>query len=130
MSFELSNVEPLLNNLVRLREHIRRNRQTDLFRRIQINYQLELRRLLDRDIRGFGAFEDLVYVSSSAVIQVTEIRSVRHQTPASSIFPRCVNRRESIFGCKVENLLSVSVEHPISTNEKGALLAIFHRRKN
>jgi hypothetical protein len=31
MSFEVSNVELLLNDFIRPRQHVRRNRQTDLF---------------------------------------------------------------------------------------------------
>ena len=32
MSFELSNVEPLLNDFIRPHQHVRRNRETDLLR--------------------------------------------------------------------------------------------------
>src|SRR5690349_23823644 len=35
----------LSNHLIRPRQHIRRNRQTDLFRRLQIDDELELARL-------------------------------------------------------------------------------------
>ena len=35
MSFAVSNVEPLLNDFVRPRQHVRRNRQADLLSRFQ-----------------------------------------------------------------------------------------------
>ena len=45
---------------VRPRQHIGRNRQTDLLRGFQIDRQLELRRLLDWQVGWFRAFENLV----------------------------------------------------------------------
>ena len=48
MSFDLSNVEPLLNDSIRPRQHVRRNRESDLLRRFQIDDELELDGLLDR----------------------------------------------------------------------------------
>ena len=43
MSFEVSNVEPLLNDFIRPRQHIRRNRQADLLGRFQIDDESNLR---------------------------------------------------------------------------------------
>ena len=47
MSFEVSNVEPLLNDFIRSRQHVRWNRKADLLSGLQIDDQLELRRLLN-----------------------------------------------------------------------------------
>ena len=60
MSFEVSNVEPLLNDFIRPRQHVRRNRQADLLGGFEIDDELELRRLLDGKIGGLGAFQNLV----------------------------------------------------------------------
>ena len=40
------------------------NRQTDLFRRLQVDHKLKLRWLLHRQISRFGTFQDLVHVNS------------------------------------------------------------------
>ena len=54
ISFELSNVEPLLNDFIRPRQHIRRNRHADLLRCLQIDHQLELRAYFARvESEGF-----------------------------------------------------------------------------
>jgi hypothetical protein len=45
-----------LNNFVCPREHSRRDRQSNLLRRLQIDDELELRRLLDWQIGGLGPF--------------------------------------------------------------------------
>src|SRR4030095_15118945 len=43
MSFAVSNVEPLLNDFIRPRQHVRWNRQADLLRRFEIDDQIEFR---------------------------------------------------------------------------------------
>jgi hypothetical protein len=51
---------PLLDHLIRARQHVRRNCQADLFGGFQIDHQLELRRLLYGQVGGFGTFQDSV----------------------------------------------------------------------
>ena len=60
----------LLDDLIRPRQHIRRNRQADLLGCFQVDDQLELRRLLHGKIGGLGAFQNLVHVGSGAPVQV------------------------------------------------------------
>ena len=55
-----------LDYSVRSHQHIRRDRQADLLRRFQIDDELKLHRLLHRDIRGLGAFQNLVDESGGA----------------------------------------------------------------
>src|SRR5262244_3099439 len=49
---------------VRPRQHIRRNRQADLFCRLQIDDELKLCRLLDRQVGRLRAFQYFIYISS------------------------------------------------------------------
>ena len=56
----------LLNDLIRSFQHLRRNRQVDLFRCFQVDDQLELLRLLDGQVGGLGAFENLIDVITGA----------------------------------------------------------------
>jgi len=46
----------LLSHFIRPREHFRRNRQPDLFRRLEVDNEFKLRCLLDRKIAGLSAF--------------------------------------------------------------------------
>ena len=62
MSFAVNNVEPLLNDFIRSRHHVGRNRQADLLCRFEINDEFKLRRLLHRQISRLGTFQDLVHV--------------------------------------------------------------------
>jgi hypothetical protein len=59
-----------LDHLVRSRQHVLRNRQTDLLRGFDVNDELELGRLLDREITRFCAFEDFIDVDGGAPLQV------------------------------------------------------------
>src|SRR6266550_3779288 len=63
----------LFDHSVRSHQHIRRNRQADLFRRLQIDHKFELRRPLNRQVGWLGAFQNLVDVRSGAPEQVREV---------------------------------------------------------
>src|SRR5262249_58301526 len=71
----------LLNDPIRLREHLRRNRQADLLGRLEIDDDLELRRLLDRNIAKLGTFRNLLHVRGGAPAQVGHVHAVRHKAP-------------------------------------------------
>ena len=55
-------------DLVRSRQHVRRNRQTDLLGGFEVDDEFELGGLLDRKIRGLGAFQDLVHIRGGALV--------------------------------------------------------------
>ena len=63
---------PSSNYSVRPVQHRLRNRQADLLRRLEIDHQLELRRLLYRQIGGLGSLQDSVHVSGCAPVDVRE----------------------------------------------------------
>ena len=71
------------DHLIRSGQHIWWNRETDLFRCLEIDYKLKLRRLLDRQIGGLGPFEDLVHIRSGAPVQVVLARAVGHKPPGA-----------------------------------------------
>ena len=60
MQFNPGVAEWLLDHLIRPRQHIRRDRQADLLRGFQVDHELDLRRLLNRQISRLGTFKDLV----------------------------------------------------------------------
>src|SRR5262245_64411718 len=58
-----------LDHLIRSRQHVRWDCQTDLLRRVQINDEFEFGRLLHREIGGLGALKDFVNVCSRTSVQ-------------------------------------------------------------
>ena len=53
---------------------------------LEVNHQLELRGLLDREVGGFRALEDLVHESGSAASQVIQVAGVGHETAVLILF--------------------------------------------
>src|SRR6266404_867078 len=104
----------LSNHLIRSRQHIRRDRQTDLFGRFQIDDELELLRLLHCKIGGLGAFQDLIHISGSAPEQIVNTRPVSHETPVFHKFWPGVCRRKPALYRQLYNLYSMSIEDDAS----------------
>src|SRR5713226_8471290 len=65
-----------LNNFVRPHQQRRRDRQAEGLSGLPIDGQLVLRRLFDGEIRGLGAFENLVDVDGGAAKQLGEAGAV------------------------------------------------------
>src|SRR5262245_66642319 len=66
---------------IRSCQHIWRNRETDLLGRFQINDELELRRLLDGEVGGLSAFQNLIHIDCGTAAHVEEIHAVKHKAP-------------------------------------------------
>src|SRR5262252_8449753 len=60
----------LLNHLIRSCQQRRRNRQAKRLGRLEVDDQVELRRLLDRQIGGLGPLQDFVYIRGGSPIQI------------------------------------------------------------
>jgi hypothetical protein len=65
----------LLDYLVRPRQHVRRNRHTNLLRGFQIDNELELRRLLDRGIFELRTFWNSVHIVNRPHLPVARLRT-------------------------------------------------------
>ena len=83
--------------LVRPRQHVRRNRQADLLGGFEIDDQLELRRLLDRKIGGFCAFEDFIYIHRGAPISLRQAWRITHQTTSRHPWSLHIDCRQAAF---------------------------------
>src|SRR5262245_26120128 len=100
----------LLDDPIRLREHLRRNRQADLLGRLEIDDQLELRRLLDRNIARLGTFQNLVHIRGSAPAQVGNVHAVKHEPPGFSEIVLVVHDGEPVLHRKLYDLCSLRTE--------------------
>src|SRR4051812_39695264 len=67
---------PLFDHLVSLRKKRRRNRHAEGFYRLQIDHELELGGLNDRQICRLGAFENPTGVDANLMIRIRNARSV------------------------------------------------------
>ena len=99
----------LLDYLVRTQQQRVRDREAERLRRREIDDQLELRGLLDGEIGGLRAFENLIYVSGGATKQVMVIRRVFHQTSKLDGLPVGVNAWQTMPGCKVDDEAPIGI---------------------
>src|SRR5262245_55828145 len=68
-----------LDHLICPIQHRLWNRQTDLLRRFEIYHQLELRRLLYRQVRRLGSLQDSVHEICDAPVAVRQIGAIVHE---------------------------------------------------
>src|SRR5438445_628246 len=68
-------------------------RQPERPRGLEVDDQLELRRLLDGKVSGLGAFQDLVHISSGTPIHIDAVRPIRYETPVVRPVPCSIDRR-------------------------------------
>ena len=76
-----------LNDLVRPPEHRWRDRQVERLGGFQVDHQLELRWLLDRQIGRLGALEDLIDVGGRAPEEIRVISTVTNKSTGLDIPP-------------------------------------------
>src|SRR5215831_1985512 len=100
----------LLDHLVRLQQHARRDREPEGLGRLQVEDELKLHRLLDGQVGGLGAFEELVHIGSGAAEEVTYAWSIGHQTVGHSPGPSAGYARQVLLGGELGDLLSVYTE--------------------
>src|SRR5713101_4410501 len=70
-----------LDDLIRPPQQRRRDPQPEGLGGLEVDDQLELRRLLDGQVGGLGAFENLVHVGRGAPKQISSVRSIGHKAP-------------------------------------------------
>ena len=73
----------LLDDLVRLYQQRRRDRQAERLRSLEVDDQLELSRFFNGQVAGPSAFENLVYVGGP---RAGTVRS-RRRTPSARLHP-------------------------------------------
>src|SRR5215510_2406114 len=96
-----------LDDLVCPRQQRRRDRQPERFGGLEVDDQLELGGLLDREIGGFGSSEDLVDVARGASLHLGCIDSIGHKAPWFNKHPELVDCGDSMRGGKIDDSLSM-----------------------
>src|SRR5215475_9256444 len=94
---------PSLDDLLRPREQRRRDCQSESLGGSEVDNEFELRRLLDRQIGGFDAFQDLVHVGRSAPEAFVSVDPVCHETAGLHKFLQPIDRRQAAPGCKLRD---------------------------
>src|SRR5262249_1521567 len=92
----------LFDHLVGLREKRWRNSNAEGLGRLEVDYQLELRRCLYWKVGRLLALEDAINVASGKSVQFNTIRAIRDQAARGCIEPLIVDRGQ-LVPCRERN---------------------------
>src|SRR6185295_5631688 len=98
------------DHLIRSLDERRRDRQAEGLGGFEVDDQLELRRLLDWEVRGLRALEDLVHIGGRSPKRISEARSIGHEAPDIDEIPRRVHGRQAMLCRQVHEASSLAVE--------------------
>src|SRR5208283_3366249 len=90
----------------------------------EIDDEIELGRLLDRDVGGLRSVENLVDKIAGAPEQVREICSIRHQSARFDEFPKTGHRRQPRGERQSVDANPVGVYERVGTDIKGVGAAL------
>src|SRR5215813_11761230 len=105
----------LLDHLDGAGEDCGRDGEAERLRGLQVDHELEPGRLLDREVGGLGALEDLVYEAGSLAVQLSEVRPKRYEAARVHVFTKSVNGRQSVGDGKLHQGSPVGGERTSST---------------
>src|SRR5215475_3458044 len=90
-----------LDDLIGAQQQRWRDGEAERLGGLEIDHQLEFRRLLDGQIAGNHTLENSIYVVSGTAKQVSNIQSVGHQATRINIRPERVHRRQPLLDRKI-----------------------------
>src|ERR1700756_5592504 len=110
----------LFDHLVSTAKYRNRDGDTQRFGGLKVDHELDLRRLLDRQISGPVAFEDSASVSSKQSIVFYFTAAIAHQSTGSNETAKFVNRRNCMAKSQLGNLFAVSGEKVVWSDHERA----------
>src|SRR6266481_2756098 len=109
-----------LDHLVRAREERLRNRQPQRLRGLEIDNQLELRRLLHGQVARLGTAQDFVDVGSGAPELVRQARPIGHEKAGLRERSPDRNARQAVLYEQLGDLLAIADERWAARSDQSA----------
>src|SRR5262249_5594006 len=120
----------LFDSLIRPKQERLRNRQAEGFCGLQINDQLELRRLLDGQVAGFGTFEDLVHIGGRTPLHLGRINSIGHESAWLNKHPELIDSGNPMSGRKIDDGLSMHEHKGWRHHHHTLVVILLHAEKS
>src|SRR5262249_23930491 len=105
------------DDLVGAREDRWRHGKAELSRGLEIDDQLECRRLLDRQIGRLGALEDLSDINADLEIDSHVARSIADQAAGRGEFAPIIDRRNGMTRCQRHELVTPAEEEQLALDD-------------
>jgi hypothetical protein len=86
------------DHLVGLEQERRGNGEPEGLSRLKVDDQLELHRLLHREVSGLDSLEDFVHIGGGAVVQVRNTRPVGHEATILYILLQGIHGWQPVLG--------------------------------
>src|SRR5437763_599070 len=106
------------NHLICLEEDGWGNGEAEGLGCLEVDDQLELHRLLHRQVGGFRPLEDAIHVVGGAAEEVRQVRSIGHQTASHDPYPAGKHARQVLLGGELRDVLSVHIDERIPQDEE------------
>ena len=100
-------------------EQRRRHLDAERPRRLQVDDELELGRLHDRQVGGLGALEDAAGIDADLTKRVCEVGSVAHQPAGCDVLTLRISRRNPVARRQGGKLHAAAVEECVGSDEEG-----------
>jgi hypothetical protein len=101
----------LLDHLVRPEQQRRRDGQPEGLRRLQVDDELELGGLLDREVARLGALQDLIDLGGGPPEVLPSVGPVRHEATGLRVLLHRIHRRQAALCRQLHDPCSVGEEH-------------------
>src|SRR4030095_1693428 len=110
----------LLDDLIGPLQQRLRDGEADRLGRLEVDDQLELRGLLDGQVAGLGAFQDLVHVGGGAPLQVKKVCAIGHKTASLRVLAVPIYRWQAPLRRELCDLSSLIREYGVRENDERA----------
>src|SRR3989442_8932764 len=116
-----------LNNLIGTHEHGLWNRHAERLRGLEIDDELEPRRLLDGEIARLGALEDLDDITGGLSIDFRLVRGIADEPACFDLPPEGIHARQLMLRGEVGNLCALCPEQrPRVLDDEGLDAVLLH----